>query len=335
MSDARAGLDRSGRGYAAAVAAAAFLSTTAIFIRHLRLAYGIPELVLAFWRALFVALTLLPALLIFRPALLKPGRGRMLFLLAYGLVLALFNSLWTLSVSLNGAAVATVLVYSSGAFTAVLGRILLREALGPAKLAAVVLGVAGCAFVAGLPGGTAAAQGAAGAAAGPGAAGIAGIATGILAGLAYAGYSLMGRSASIRGIAPLTSLLYTFAFASAVFLVVNLALPGLLPGAASRPADLLWLGSSWAGWGVLFLLAAVPTVGGFGLYNLSLSILSSSVANLVLTLEPVFTAVTAYFLLGERLGPLQIGGGVLILSGVVVLRMAEGRARRGSAGGKG
>jgi len=80
---------------------------------------------------------------------------------AYGLVLALFNSLWTLSMSLNGAAVATVLVYSSGAFTAILGRLLLKERLGSAKVVAVALSIAG--------------------------------------GLSYAGYSLMGRSAADRG----------------------------------------------------------------------------------------------------------------------------------------
>jgi drug/metabolite transporter (DMT)-like permease len=49
------------------------------------------------------------------------------------------------------------------------------------------------------------------------------------------------------------------------------------------------------------------------------------VANLVVTLEPVFTAATAYLLLGERLTRIQIIGGLLILSGVVFLRIYEGR----------
>ena len=47
------------RGYSIAVAAAAILSTTAIFIRYLTQTYHIPALVLAFWRDAFVALTLL------------------------------------------------------------------------------------------------------------------------------------------------------------------------------------------------------------------------------------------------------------------------------------
>jgi drug/metabolite transporter (DMT)-like permease len=86
----------------------------------------------------------------------------------------------------------------------------------------------------------------------------------------------------------------------------------------------LWLGSALAGWGVLFLLAAGPTVAGFGLYNVSLTYLPSSVANLVVSLEPALTAVTAYLLFGERLTAVQFAGSAMILAGVVFLRAYEG-----------
>jgi drug/metabolite transporter (DMT)-like permease len=67
-------------------------------------------------------------------------------------------------------------------------------------------------------------------------------------------------------------------------------------------------------------------VGGFGLLNVSLTILPSSVASLVVSLEPVFTVITAFFVLGERLTLAQLGGAAMILGGVVVLRLfAEGR----------
>ena len=67
---------------------------------------------------------------------------------------------------------------------------------------------------------------------------------------------------------------------------------------------------------------------GFGLYNISLGYLPSSVANLILTLEPVFTAAIAYVLLGERMKAIQIAGGLLIISGIVILRVYEGRDTR-------
>ena len=301
------------RGYPIAVASAIILSTTAIFIRYLTQTYNMPALVLAFWRDSFVALTMLIVLVILHPRLLRAERRHVGYLVAYGLMLTMFNSFWTLSVSLNGAAVSTVLVYSSAAFTALLGKWLLKERLGWVKLVTIAGCLGGCILVSGaLEPGTW--QG-----------NLTGILTGTLSGLWYAGYSLMGRSASQRGLNPWTTLLYTFAFAACFLLLLNLALGKFLPGAAARPADLLWLGKAAWGWFILFLLAAGPTVAGFGLYNVSLGYLPSSVANLILTLEPAFTAVIAYLVLGEHLNGIQIAGSLLILGGVVFLRVYESR----------
>jgi drug/metabolite transporter (DMT)-like permease len=298
------------RGYGIALVAAAILSTTAIFIRYLTETYQLPALVLAFWRDVFVGLTLLPALALIKPALLRVSKPHLAYLLGYGLLLAIFNALWTLSVALNGAAVATVLAYCSAGFTALLGWWLLHERLDWAKLLAVTLSLAGCVLVSG--------------ALDPSAwqSNVVGILTGIISGLCYAIYSLMGRSASQRGLSPWTTLFYAFAFA-AVFLFFANFLP--LPGAATRLSDLFWLGNRLTGWGILFLLAAGPTVAGFGLYLVSMTYLPSSVANLIATSEPVFTAIIAYFFLGERLTLEQLGGGLLILSGVVFLRIYESR----------
>ena len=204
------------RGYTIALGAAAVLSTTAIFIRHLTQTYGLPALVLAFWRDGLVCLTLLPVLALARPALLRVERRHLRFLALYGLVLATFNATWTLSVAANGAAVSTVLVYCSAGFTALLGRWLLKERLGWGKLLAVALSLGGCALVSG--------------ALDPAAwrANLLGILTGVLSGLCYAGYTLMGRTASQRGLNPWTTVLATFGFASVVLLAVNLASRGII-----------------------------------------------------------------------------------------------------------
>ena len=301
------------RGYTIALISAMILSTTAIFIRHLTQTYHLPSLVLAFWRDCLVVLTLLLVLGLRRPRLLRVTRRHLLYLIVYGLILAIFNALWTLSVALNGAAISTVLVYCSAGFTALLGWWLLKERLDWAKLVALVLSLGGCVLVSGALD-TAAWQ-----------SNLVGIVAGILSGLFYAIYSLMGRSAAQRGLNPWTTLFYTFGLAAVFLLLFNLLPGGPLPGAASRLADLFWLGTALAGWGILFLLAAGPTVLGFGLYNVSLSYLPSSIANLIVTLEPAFTTVIAYFLLGERLNGLQFGGSILILAGVVFLRIYEGR----------
>lgn len=303
------------RGYIIALISALFLSTTAIFIRHLTEHYALPPLVLAFWRDAFVAGSVFPILLRFRPDLLRLPRAHLPYLVAYGLLLSLFNAAWTTSVDLTGAAVATVLVYCSAGFSVLLGWWFLNERLNGGKLLAAACALGGCVLVSG--------------ALESGSTNLSGLLVGILAGLCYAIYTLMGRSASQRGLNPWTTLIYTFCFAAGFLLIYNL-LPGdVIPGSARRPADLFWLGQAWAGWGVLIVLAAVPTVAGFGLYNVSLTCLPSSVANLIVTTEPAFTAVIAYLFLDERLNATQIAGSLLILGGVVFLRLYEGR-RAGS-----
>lgn len=299
------------RGYLIAFASAVILSSTAIFIRHLSVHYALPALVLAFWRDGFVALTLLIVLGFSRPASLRVPVRSLIYFLIYGFVLAVFNSLWTNSVVLNGAAVSTVLVYSSAAFTALLGWWLLKEKLGWIKILAVAMSLAGCVLVAGAYD-PAVWQ-----------SNLLAIFTGIISGLAYAAYSLMGRTAANRGWNAWTTILYTFAFAACFLLIFNLVFSGLLPGTATRSADMFWLGNAWAGWGVLLLLAAGPTVAGFGLYNVSLGYLPSSVANLILSTEPVFTAVFAFILLGEQMTVIQIAGSLLVLGGVAIMRLFE------------
>lgn len=308
---------RIARGTSIAVAAAAVLSTTAIFIRYLTETTHVPALVLALWRDVFVVATLVPALALLCPRLLRPERRHLRYLAAYGLVLAAFNALWTVSVALNGAAVATVLVYSSAAFTALLGRLILAEPLSWAKVVAVAVSLGGCALVSGASDLSAWRAGAPS------------LLVGVLAGLGYATYSLMGRSAAVRGLDPWTTVLATFGFASLFLLVANLLPLPPATGVASRPADLLWLGDSVVAWGVLFVLAAGPTVAGFGLYNVSLGYLPSSVANLIVTMEPVFTAAIAYLVLGERLSGIQVAGSVMIVGAVLLLRIHEGRELAG------
>lgn len=298
-------------GYLFALASSAALSTTAILIRHLTVTFQIPALVLAFWRDVFVVLSLLPVLLIARPGLLKISRHDLLFFGFYGLILAGFNAFWTISVALNGAAVATVMAYSSTGFTVILCWWLFKERTGPGRLLAVFLCLAGCTMVAG--------------AYDPNAwhANFAGITAGVFSGFSYAVYGLMGKSTARRGLSPWVTVLYTFTFATVFLGLINFLPGNIVTGSAGSIANMFWLGQAWEGWLVLLLLAAGPTLVGFGLYNLSLVYLSASVVNLIATTEPVFTAVAAYYLLGEHLNSIQLLGSAAILTGIILLRLFE------------
>jgi drug/metabolite transporter (DMT)-like permease len=308
------------RGYLIALASAAALSTTAVFVRVLTQTYRAPALVLALWRDGIVSLTLFLVLMIWRPKLLRVNRKLWFYLVLYGLLQAIFNAFWTLSVAMNGAAISTVLVYSSAAFTALLGWWFLKESLNWGKILAVALSIGGCVLVAG--------------AFDPSIwkANWIGFLVGLVSGLSYAIYSLMGRSASQRGLNPWTTVFYTFGIAAVFLFFFNLLPWKILPGMALRPSDFLWLEKDLTGWGILLFLAMGPTLLGFGLYNTSLVYLPSSVANLIATSEPSFTAVVAYLFLGEMLTSVQIWGSLMIMAGVVVLRIFEERSNSRAAG---
>jgi DME family drug/metabolite transporter len=304
-------LSRLTQGYLICLAGTVLWSSTAVFIRFLTETYHIPSLVLAFWRDLFLTSALAITFLFFSRKRLLVPRGQLRFLFIYGFVLSIFNSLWTVSVAFNGAAVSTVLAYSSAAYTAVLSWRLFGEKLDLAKGLAVLCGLTGLVLVSGAynpavwrlnP---------------------IGMISGVLSGVGFAAYSLMGKEASHRSIDPWTVLMYAFGFAALFLLGYNIV-SGWIPGARTTfgaVEHLLWLGPALIGWVVLLVLAIGPTVGGYGLYTVSLNYLPASVANLIATLEPVFTSLQANVFLKEVFTPMQIVGSGLILVGVALLRL--------------
>ncbi len=295
------------RGYTIALIATVVWSTTPVFIGYLIASYGMPPLALAFWRDLLVGLGIAAVLAFVAPHMLRIERRYGRFLLLYGFILASFNGIWTVSVAFNGAAVATVLIYSSTAFSVVLGWRLFAEPLNGAKVVAVLLALAGCILVAGAydpavwrlnP---------------------LGLILGLLSGLAFALYSIMGRAAAWRSIPPWSTMFSIFLI-GAGFLLVFQVVSAPLTGTAVA-SQLFWLGTSLSGWAILIALALGPTAAGYGLFTVSLTYLPASVANLIATLEPAFTAILAYFLLGEHLSPVQLVGSGLILLSVVLVRL--------------
>jgi drug/metabolite transporter (DMT)-like permease len=298
------------RGYLIALVGMAIWSASAVFISYLTARFRMPPLVLAFWRDFLVACTLAGVLALLARRLLHVERQHLPFFILYGFLLAIFNGLWTISVALNGAAVATVLIYISPAFTALIGWRWFDERLTAPKIAAIVLSLIGCIFASGANNPH------------EWQVNSIGIVVGLGTGLAFTFYSLLGKASSGKGINPWTATLYTFAFGSVFLLLLQ------------RPATLFWLSrplgeapGGWRetllGWSTLVLLAIGPTLGGYGLYTVSLTYLPTSTANLIITLEPAMTAILAFVFLGERLTVPQLVGGAVVLAGVFLLRLSE------------
>jgi drug/metabolite transporter (DMT)-like permease len=301
------------RGFSYAVASAFALSTTALFVRYLTDRHHLPAGVLSFWRAAFLVCVLFPVLAIARPCKLMLRRDTLGLVAGLGVLLAVFNLMWTTSVARCGASLATVLVYTSGPFTALLGRWLLRERLGPLGLTSIPMALVGCAVTSGaLDRSTWRGDGI-------------GIALGLVSGAFYALYTILGRVGARRGVDAWTLVLCVFsvnALTQLTFLVIGPHLTSTAPGVDA----LFWLGSRANGWAALAGLAAGPTLIGFGLYGASLRYLPSCEANLILTLEPPLTVAAAYWLLDETLKPTELLGSTLILAGVCLIHLESRRA---------
>jgi drug/metabolite transporter (DMT)-like permease len=287
-------------------------SWTGILISYLLHSHPVTPLTLAFWRDLFSAGALIALLARLRRATLSVERRDRAFLLLAGASLALLNVTWTLSLAWNGAAISTVLVYSSPAFTALLARVFFGERLGPIRLLALAASFVGCVLVSKANDPSRWALNAPG------------IAIGLISAVSFAGYSVVGKVASRRGIDPWTVTAYTFAVAALVLLpLAYVTLP-----ASGPQGSLLALGPSWHGWLLLLLLVA-PTLGGYGLYTVSLAYLPVATANVIATLEPILTTLWAHLFLGESLDAPQSVGGALIVGSVVFLQLEA----RGAEGG--
>ena len=301
-------MSRTIKGYIIAFLGITIWSTTGVLISYLVTNYHMPPLLLALWRNMLVCAVLAPVLFLIRRSLLYIHTSQISFYVFYGFILAVFNSIWVLSVKANGAAVATVLAYSSAGFTALLAWWLFKEKLGLPKILAILFSLTGCVMVSNAYRGEMWKLNPLG------------ISTGLLSGLLFAGYTLMGKETAKRKINTWASLLYSFAFGSVFIMIFNL-FPGI-PGAAGS-VQTLSPDLSLRGWLVLILLSFGPTVLGFGLYNASLNYLPASITNLLATLEPAMTAVEAYIFLHERMTFIQMVGSFIILSAVLIVQLEK------------
>ncbi len=135
-----------------------------------------------------------------------------------------------------------------------------------------------------------------------------GVALGLGAAFTYSTYILVGDGVARRVPAlPLTTLVCTGA---AISLVVGSTVTGQL-----RPGDV-----TAAGWGWLVCIALVSTVAAVTLFFAGLHYVGPTTASILSTFEPVVTVVLASAVLAEHLAPIQLVGGALMLTAVVVLR---------------
>ena len=216
---------------------------------------------------------------------------------------------------------ATLLLTTAPVFVALLAALVLGERPTPARAALLFVAVCGAGLVVlGSGGGTTAGgvfhlDGGA----------LRGDLLALVAALAYAGYYLLSSVLGARygGIQVMT---VAIGGGGALLLPVALAVGGLLP-------TLGVLGG--AGWGLILVLALGSTALSYAIYGLAMRRTPATLASVAALIEPLIAATLAWRFLGERLAPLGILGGTLLLAGIAgtyILRTREGVAlRRGPA----
>jgi drug/metabolite transporter (DMT)-like permease len=122
----------------------------------------------------------------------------------------------------------------------------------------------------------------------------------------YAGYLLTTQHTRAH-LNTVSSLFFMSAVGSVIILIVNVA------------QGLPLIGFSPQTWLALLGLALITHVGGWLAINYALGHIRASIVSVTLLAQPVMTALFSIPLLGEDLFPLQIVGGVLVLSGIYIV----------------
>ncbi len=296
-------------GYAAAVGAGALWGTTGPLSTAL---YGEGAALtgVGFWRVAVATVGLLAVGLARRELLRVDRRGLLAVGLGGGALVALFEVGYQYAIAGVGVAGAATLLYTAPLIVAVLGHLLLRERLTPARVVLALLVLTGVYFT--VRGGegvdTLFASREAGMAAG--------VTGGLLAALAYAGTTLLARWAVPRyG----SSRVLFLELAGATLLLV-LFLPVF--GQPPAPPDTI------SGWIYLGLLSLGAVVGANLLFFGALKRVEAAPAAVAATIEPVIATILALALFGQALSASGWGGLTLVVASVAVGYLIEARDAR-------
>ena len=139
-----------------------------------------------------------------------------------------------------------------------------------------------------------------------------GLLAGVASALSFAGYLLSAERAGGTGSHPVTTLFIGFVVAVVIWIA-------LMPP-WNWPIDLL--ADPQIAWRVV-AVGLVGTLLPFALVVAALRWISSAVAGIATTAEPVLAAALAWLFLGQELSATQLLGGALVVAGVVAAQVAR------------
>jgi drug/metabolite transporter (DMT)-like permease len=280
-------------------------STSAILITLVKDA-GLHPLAISAGRLGLAALILTP--LTWRdgaPEIRRLSRRDLLLGLLGGFFLAIHFAAWIWSLALTSVASSTALVTTNPIFVALVTYLIWGERLSRPALFGVVLSILGSALI-----GFSDSEG------GSGSKPLLGDLLALVGALFVTGYLLIGRDLRHRlNILPYIWLVYSSA---AVFL-----------GIAMLVARQTLLGFPTSVYLLLLALAVGPQLLGHTSFNWAIKYLSATFIAVTILGEPIAASLLAIVVFpDQRLQPLQVAGGIVLLIGIAVATLAESRGRQ-------
>lgn len=285
-------------GYIFILIAASLWGTLGVFYKYIQMYAALSPLEIVFWRAFVAATFTISITAIWKRNELKINRSHFPIFLAIGFIgIAGFYIVYIYAITMIGIGMASVLLYSAPLWVALYGFLLQGEQITAQKIYALILALAGILLITGVFRNNQSQIS------------ITGLLAGIGSGIGYAAYILLNKKASQLGYTTWTVNAYGLGLGS-IFLLFFQS-PGSLHLTLSSPSTLI----------LLFLLGLLPTLGGGLAFYAGLQRISAVNASIVATFEPVVATSLGWLFFSEALSLVQILGGLLILSAVILIQL--------------
>jgi drug/metabolite transporter (DMT)-like permease len=108
-----------------------------------------------------------------------------------------------------------------------------------------------------------------------------------------------------------TALIYAFIAATLFWLFIN------------PPWNIIEAHYSSGEWGIYVLVAVISVLIPHSCYFAGMKYLTPSRAIITATFEPIVAIVSAFFVVGEMLAPVQIAGAMLVISAIAILQLKQ------------
>ncbi len=261
-----------------------------------------PASIISMYRMLFAGILLSPIVFTYKRELLKPTIKEWWALMAAGLFLAMHFGFWFASLQLTSVASSTVILALQPLVAMMASYLLYKEKVSAKMVTAVFISFFGVVLISW------------GDFSFTDLSAIFGNMLSFLGVLAVVAYFLIGQN-TVRNLTHWVYSFLVFSIAGIFLLLYNIVTETELFRYGPRE------------WSLFLLLAILPTIAHV-IFNYLLNELNPTTVSMAMLLEPVGASFLAYFILSESLTPLQVMGGIIVLTGVYFFLFSQHRERR-------